>query len=85
MPTKLENSIVAIGLEKVSFHCSPKGGQYQRMFQLPYIVLISHASKAMLKIHQGFNCMWTENFQMFKLELEKAEEPELKLTTSIGS
>ena len=29
--------------------------------------------------------MWTVNFQMFKLDLEKAEEPEIKLTTSIGS
>ena len=29
--------------------------------------------------------MWTVNFQMFKLVLEKAEEPEVKLPTSIGS
>ena len=29
--------------------------------------------------------MWTVNFQMFKLVLEKAEEPEIKLPTSIGS
>ena len=29
--------------------------------------------------------MWTENLQMFKLDLEKAEEPELKLPTSVGS
>ena len=29
--------------------------------------------------------MWTMNFQMFKLVLEKAEEPEIKLPTSIGS
>ena len=29
--------------------------------------------------------MWTENFQMVKLDLEKAEEPEIKLATSIGS
>ena len=29
--------------------------------------------------------MWTMNFQMFKLVLEKAEEPELKLPTSSGS
>ena len=27
----------------------------------------------------GFNSMWTVNFQMFKLDLEKAEEPEIKL------
>ena len=33
----------------------------------------------------GFNSMWTVNFQMFKLDLEKAEEPENKLPTSIGS
>ena len=32
----------------------------------------------------GFNTMWTVNFQMFKLDLEKAEEPEIKLPTSIG-
>ena len=29
--------------------------------------------------------MWTVNFQMFKLNLEKAEEPEIKLPTSVGS
>ena len=29
--------------------------------------------------------MWTMNFQMFKLVLEKAEEPEIKLPTSAGS
>ena len=33
----------------------------------------------------GFNSMWTVNFQMFKLDLEKVEEPEIKLPTSIGS
>ena len=33
----------------------------------------------------GFNSTWTVNFQMFKLDLEKAEEPEIKLPTSIGS
>ena len=33
----------------------------------------------------GFNSRWNENFQMFMLDLEKAEEPEIKLPTSIGS
>ena len=33
----------------------------------------------------GFNSMWTENFQMFKLNLEQTEEPEIKLPTSGGS
>ena len=29
--------------------------------------------------------MWTVNFQIFKLDLEKAKEPEIKLPTSAGS
>ena len=33
----------------------------------------------------GFSNMTTVNFQMFKLVLEKAEEPEIKLPTSAGS
>ena len=34
---------------------------------------------------QGFSSMWIENFQMFKLDLEKAEEPEIKLPPSVGA
>ena len=34
MPAKLENSEVATGLEKVSFHSNHKEGQWQRMFKL---------------------------------------------------
>ena len=33
----------------------------------------------------GFNTKWTVNFQIFKLDLEKAEEPEIKLPTSAVS
>ena len=33
----------------------------------------------------GFSSMWTKNFHMFKLDLEKAKEPEIKLPTSTGS
>ena len=33
----------------------------------------------------GFNITWTVTFQMFKLDLQKAEKPEVKLLTSIGS
>ena len=36
MPATLENSAVATGLEKVSFHSNPKERQCQRMFKLPY-------------------------------------------------
>ena len=34
--SKLENSVVATGLEKVSFHSNPKERQCQRMFKLQY-------------------------------------------------
>ena len=33
----------------------------------------------------GFSNTWTENFQMYKLDLEKTEEPEIKFPTFIGS
>ena len=33
----------------------------------------------------GFNSRWTVSFQMFKLDLEKADEPEIKLPASTGS
>ena len=33
----------------------------------------------------GFSNTWTVSFQVFKLDLEKAEEPEIKLPTSNGS
>ena len=36
MPAHLENLAVATGLEKVSFHSSPKERQCQRMLKLPH-------------------------------------------------
>ena len=33
----------------------------------------------------GFNSMWNENFDMYKLDLEKAEGTEIKLPTFVGS
>ena len=33
----------------------------------------------------GFSSMWTKNFKMYKLGLEKGEEPEIKLWTFTGS
>ena len=36
MPANMENSAVATGPEKVSFHSNPKEGQCQRMFKLPH-------------------------------------------------
>ena len=53
MPAHLENSAVATGLEKVSFHFTTKERQCQRMLKLPQIALIAHTSKVMLKILQA--------------------------------
>ena len=51
--SKLENSAVATGLEKVSFISTPKKGNAKECSNYGTIVLISHASKVMLKIHQA--------------------------------
>ena len=53
MPENLENSAVATGMEKITFHSSPKEKQCQRMLKLPHMALISQASKVMLKILQA--------------------------------
>ena len=50
------------------------------------IAFISHPSKVMLKILQARLQQYVNHeFQMFKLDLEKAEEPEIKLPTSVGT
>ena len=53
MPANLENSAVATGLDKVSFHSNPKKGNAKECSNYRTIVLISHASKVMLKILQA--------------------------------
>ena len=52
MLVNLENSAVATGLEKVSFHSNPKKGNAKERSNYCTIVLISHASKVALKILQ---------------------------------
>ena len=54
MPANLENSGLATGLGKVSFHSNLKEMQCQRMLKLPHIALILHASNVMLKILQAW-------------------------------
>ena len=77
MPPNLENSAVTTGLEKVSFIPLPKKGNAKECSNYCTIALNLHASKVMLKILQArlqqyMNC---ELPDMFKLDLEKAEEP----------
>ena len=61
MPANLENSAVATGLEKVSFHFNPKERQLKECSNYHTIALISHGGKVMLKIlearlEQYMNC-----------------------------
>ena len=53
MSGNLENSAVAIGLEKVSFHSNPKEGNAKECSNYHTIAFISHASKVMFKILQA--------------------------------
>ena len=62
----------------------PKKGNVKECSDYCTTALISHASKVMLKILQARLQQYL-NFQMFKLVLEKAEEPGIKLPTSAGS
>ena len=76
----------------------PKKGNAKECSNCSTIALISHTSKVMLKILQPWlqqfvnwqrpdvqAVLWTESVQMYKLDLEKAEEAEIKLQTSAGS
>ena len=77
MPANVENSAVATGLEKVSVRFKPKERQCQRMFRLP------HTCKVMLKILQARLQQYVNRELPDVLDLEKAEEPEINLLTSV--
>ena len=69
----------ATGLEKVTFHSNPK-----ECSDYHTTALISQTSNAQNSPSQA-STVRELNFQMFKLDLEKANEPEIKLPTSVGS
>ena len=65
---------------------TPKKGNAKECSNYCTISLISQASKVMLKLLQARLQQYVDvNFQMFKLDFEKAEESEMKLPTSVGS
>ena len=77
---------VTTGLERSVFIPVPKKGNAKECSNYHTIALISHASKVMFKILQVRLQQYVNgNFQMFKLDLEKVEEPEIKLPTPAGS
>ena len=85
MTANLENSAVTTGLEKVSFHFSPKEGQCKRGFRLPTVALISHASKVVLKILQARLQQYMEQKLPDVQTGLRKEEQEIKLPTFVGS
>ena len=77
---------MATGLEKVIFIPVPKKGNAKECSNYCTTALISHASKVMLKILQARLQQYVnQEFPDVQVHLEKAEEPEIKLPTSIGS
>ena len=87
MPANLGTSAVATGLEEVSFHSNPKEKSTLKNVQTTTQLHSSHmlAKKYSKFSKLAFNSTQTENFQMFKLDLEKAKELEIKLPVSVGS
>ena len=85
MPANLENSAVATGLEKFSLQSQRKvmPKNVQTTAQLHSFHTLAKLCSKFSK--PGFNSTSTVNLQMFKLDLEKPEEPEIKLLTSVGS
>ena len=60
---------------------TPNNVQITVQLRSLHILTKSHSKSFKL----SFNSTWTKNFQMYKLDLEKVEEPEIKLPTSVGS
>ena len=86
MPTNLENSAVAIELEKVSFHSNPKERNAKECSNYRTIALISHTSKVKLRILQSrLQQYMNRELPDVQADLEKAEEPEIKWAISTGS
>ena len=86
MPANWENQQWPQDWKRSVFIPIPKKGNAKECSNYHTIALISHASKVMLKILQArLQHYANRKFLMFKLVLEKAEEPEIKLPTSAGS
>ena len=64
----------------------PKKGNAKQCSNYDIIAIISHTSKVILKIFQAMLQQYMNHeLPDFKLVLEKAKEPEIKLRTSVGS
>ena len=87
MSANLEDRAMTTGLEK-----GQSSSQFPRSVVPKNVLTIGqlHSSHTLVRsclksCMLGFNIMRTKNFQMSKLDLEKKEEPEIKLPTFTGS
>ena len=72
--------------KRLVFILISKKGNFKEFSNRRIIALMSHASKLMFKILQArLQQDINHIFQMFKLDLENTEEPDIKLPTSFGS
>ena len=86
MPASLENSVVDTRRKRSVFIPIPENGNAKECSNYHTIALISHASKVMLKIlHSRLQQYVNQELPDVKLDLEKAEEQQIKLPTSAGS
>ena len=85
MPVNLANIAMATGPEKVSFHSNPKERQCQRMPKLLYNCTHFTCQQDYAQNPSSrASAVREPRLQMYKLDLEKAEEPEIKSTTYAG-
>ena len=83
MPANLENSAVAQDWKRSVFIPIPKKGNAKECSNYRTIAFISQATKVMLKILQARLQQYVNHeLPDVQVDLDKAEEPEIKLPTS---
>ena len=85
MPANLENPAVTTGKGQFSFQFPRKAMPKNVQTSAPLHSPQSLAKSSSKFSKPGFNSTWTKNFHSLKLDLEKAEEPEIKLPASTES
>ena len=84
MPANLENSAVATGLEKVSFHSSPKEGQCQRMLKLLHNWAHVTASKVMLKMASTIHALRNSRYTSWVSKRQRNQSSQCQHSLDYG-
>ena len=83
MPANLENSAVATGLEKVSFHSKPKKGNPKECSSYCTIALISHTNKVMFKILQARLQQYMDQYKLVFKKAKSSRRPSISVLLTI--